>query len=213
MRPHGVVVPARRTAVLAAAAVVWLGSVCVGLGALMQYEGAPGVAAVAPAEWPARSRLPRVDGKATLVMFLHPHCPCSRASLEELDRLLADTASVVVPHVVVLQPAGAPVDWTKTDLWDQAAAIPTVDVTADVDGFESSTFRVSTSGQVVVYDADGRLRFSGGITASRGHAGDNDGRATIAALLTGASDRRLPRATPVYGCSLVDPRHADQVVE
>src|SRR5262249_29389521 len=141
------------------------------------------------------------------------HCPCSRASLEELDRLLADTAELVVPHVVVLKPPDVPEDWNRTDLWDQAAAIPTVDVTADVDGFESSVFHASTSGQVVLYDAEGRLRFSGGITASRGHAGDNDGRATIAALLTGPGGRRLPRATPVYGCALADPRGADQRVE
>ena len=45
--------------------------------------------------------------------------------------------------------------------------------------------RSKTSGQVVVYDAKGALLFSGGITAARGHMGDNAGRDRITALLRG----------------------------
>jgi hypothetical protein len=52
----------------------------------------------------------------------------------------------------------------------------------------------------MVYDAGGALLFSGGITGSRGHAGDNAGRSSIVALLN-----RLPgthTSTNVFGCSL-----------
>ncbi|HTN03085.1 MAG TPA: hypothetical protein VL132_14455, partial [Planctomycetaceae bacterium] len=48
--------------------------------------------------WPADSQLPRVPGRPMVVVFLHPRCPCSRATLEELSRLMtriADRASVL----------------------------------------------------------------------------------------------------------------------
>jgi len=65
---------------------------------------------------------------------------------------------------------------------------------------EARRFGVETSGQTLLYDAGGRLIFSGGITGSRGHAGDNAGEAALVALLTsGQADRR---ATSVFGCPL-----------
>ena len=70
-------------------------------------------------------------------------------------------------------------------------------------GIESRRFGAATSGQALLYAADGRLLFAGGITESRGH------RATTRAA------RRSPRSswsggsgraghTPVYGCPLFD---------
>ena len=42
------------------------------------------------------------------------------------------------------------------------------------------------------------LTFSGGITAARGHQGDNDGRRSVLASLAGTATG-LPM-TPVFGC-------------
>jgi len=58
-----------------------------------------------------------------------------------------------------------------------------------------------TSGYVLLYDRSGQLRFRGGITAGRGHAGDNAGEDAVVALVTGRPASR--QQTPVYGCSLV----------
>jgi hypothetical protein len=44
------------------------------------------------------------------------------------------------------------------------------------------------------------LIFSGGLTGSRGHAGDNAGRASVIALLDHGTPSR--RSTSVFGCSL-----------
>jgi len=63
---------------------------------------------------------------------------------------------------------------------------------------------VTTSGHVVLYDADGKLVFNGGITSSRGHSGDNAGRAAITKLVHHES-AAVPEA-PVFGCSLLDPK-------
>jgi hypothetical protein len=53
-----------------------------------------------------------------------------------------------------------------------------------------------------MYDRDGRLLFQGGITISRGHAGDNPGRSALVALLNHELVSEVE--TPVYGCSLFD---------
>ena len=57
-----------------------------------------------------------------------------------------------------------------------------------------------TSGQTLLYDEDGRLAFSGGITGARAHAGDNLGRQSLVALLNREPAKRS--ATNVFGCPL-----------
>jgi hypothetical protein len=184
--------------------VLWMLTVCTGLVVLQNYENRPGLAATPPSRWPAGSHLERAAGRATLVMLVHPGCPCSRASIEELDRIMARSQGLVSAHVLFFKPREFAEGWEKTDLWQKAAAIPGVEPRRDDDGAEASLFRAATSGQVVLYDASGALRFSGGITPSRGHAGDSEGRQGILALLTANEAPRRAR-TPVFGCSLRDP--------
>jgi hypothetical protein len=191
-----------RSALIAGLAAVWLGAACAGLGLVAAYANRPGIDARAPRRWPEGSRLVRDPTRANLVMLVHPGCPCSRASLEELDRMLARSRGRVAAHVVFLKPSELPDGWERTDLWQRAASIPGVRVWRD-DGGEVARFGAATSGQVVLYDATGALLFSGGITPSRGHEGDNAGRDTVVALLEGR--RESTTRTPVFGCSLRDP--------
>ena len=72
----------------------------------------------------------------------------------------------------------------------------------DEGGVEASRFGAATSGQAILYDGDGRLVFSGGITAARGHFGDNAGSQALARLLIDGMPSR-PH-TPVFGCALFD---------
>jgi hypothetical protein len=182
--------------------VVWLLSVSAGLAALWVYARAPGVAAAPPERWPADSGIAPAPDRATLVMLVHPHCPCSRASIEELSRLMAHADGRVAVHILFLKPSDFPEGWEKTDLWRSAAAIPGTTIRSDPDGVEAARFHAATSGQVILYDAGGRLVFSGGITDARGHAGDSAGRAAIASLIRGAA---AAPSTPVFGCALRDP--------
>jgi len=135
-------------------------------------------------------------------MFAHPRCPCTRASIGELESLLARCAGQVSAHIVFLKPAGVDEHWLKTDLWRRAAAIPGVTVHTDDGGVEARRFRSETSGNVLLYDQTGRLLFQGGITMSRGHAGDNPGRNAIIALLQ--HEKPQQSRTPVFGCSLFE---------
>jgi hypothetical protein len=115
----------------------------------------------------------------------------------------------LVTTILLLRPTDAPEGWERTSLWHAAASIPGVTVVADNDGAESRRFGAATSGQALLYAADGRLLFAGGITESRGHGGDNAGRSAIVSLvrsgsaLLGAGQPELQ--TPVYGCPLFDP--------
>jgi len=175
----------------------WAVLVLSGFAVLNSYSYNPGAPGTPPARWPAGSTIPWRPDKVNLVMLAHPECPCTRASLGELDRLLTATPGQVAAQVVFSKPFADP---KATDLWDIAASIPGVRVSWDQDGREAALFGASTSGQVVVYDARGDLVFSGGITASRGHSGDNLGRSSILSAV--ATGRPLRSTTPVFGCSL-----------
>src|SRR5690606_38714408 len=90
--------------------------------------------------------------------------------------------------------------WERTDLWQHAVRIPGVTVQADPAAAMARVFAVQTSGAVLVYSPDGRLRFAGGITGSRGHEGGNAGTIAVSALVSGCES--CTSATPVYGCGL-----------
>ena len=176
-----------------------------GMGILWRYSLTPGAAGNPPALWPAQSRLARKSGSPTLVMVVHPHCPCTRASIGELEILMAQTRGRLDASVIFLKPPGFSDNWTKTSLWHNAAAIAGVSVVVD-DGREARLFGAATSGQTMVYDRSGRLLFSGGITATRGHYGDNAGASAIAALLEQPTMPHDGGKTAVYGCALFAPR-------
>ena len=177
-----------------------------GSWALMRYENTPGAVARTPDQWPVSTAIPRRPGETTLVLFAHPLCPCSRASMEELAQIVAQCRGRVTPHVLFLKPAGT--DWTSTFLTQAAAEIPDVHVLLDEGGREARRFAAQTSGQVVLYDAQGKLIFSGGITASRGHSGDNAGQSAIVSLLNAGTAKR--DRTLVFGCSLFTPAKTEQ---
>ena len=169
---------------------------------MVAYANSPGTAGSAPENWPASSPVPRDARHSTLVMFIHPHCPCSRASIGELALLMAHSQGLVNAHVFFLKPAEMPEDWVLTDTWREAAAIPGVSVHRDDAGSEARLFHVETSGDLVLYNAKGKLAFHGGITAARGHSGDNAGRSAVQALLL--QEPPGTNHTPVFGCSLFE---------
>lgn len=185
---------------LAGSIMAWLAIVGSGLFFLLKYENTPGAAANSPTAWPSASSMSLAANGYTLVMLVHPHCPCSRASIGELALLMADARGPVSASVFFLKPDGFSDDWEKTDLWQSAASIPGVKAIVDNGGEEVKRFNAATSGQTLLYDASGELVFSGGITASRGHSGDNAGRSAIEAIVNGETVDNV--GTPVFGCPL-----------
>ncbi len=167
---------------------------------LMRYKGQAGEIGKPAEFWPAESRLMRARHQSNLVLVLHPHCPCSTASLAELARIMAAAGARLAGHVVFVRPGGTSPGWGRTGLWRDARALPGVTVLEDPDGAEANRFGARTSGQAVLYDQSGRLRFRGGITPARGHEGPSAGRDAVLAVL----DKDAPRVVrcDVYGCPL-----------
>jgi hypothetical protein len=190
----------RRALIWTVAIAVWFASAGTGLFWLMAYDNTPGVGADAPDRWPVGSALTRDPEAPTLVMLAHPRCDCTRASLGELEELLARVKVKPRTFVVFIKPGGTAGGWEQSGTWEQAKRIQGVTVVRDDDGAEARRFGVQTSGQTLLYDARGTLLYSGGTTGSRGKPGENAGRADLVALVDGA---RRPRATrPVFGCPL-----------
>jgi hypothetical protein len=148
----------------------------------------------------------KASDRATLLVFAHPRCPCSRATMAELARLLARTGDSLDARVILYHPANTPADWASGELWSKAASSPGVRVVDDEDGREAKRFDAETSGTTLLYDRAGALRFHGGITAARGHEGESAGAESIARwVIAGAAVAR----TPVFGCAIWDEARID----
>jgi hypothetical protein len=185
---------------------VWLIAVVAGSAILWNYAGTPGAAARQD-EWPRESRITLSPHSKTLVMFVHPHCPCTRASMAELERVVAQCnggaapeENRVTPWIVFYKPSDKTAGWERTDLWRTAESIPGAHVFCDEDGVEAKRFDAKTSGQTFVFGPTGERLFAGGITGSRGHEGDNAGQSAVVQIAReGAS---VCRETPVFGCPI-----------
>src|SRR5262245_30351063 len=104
---------------------LWLLVVGAGMFVLLDYANTPGRAGMAAARWPDAAG--RAGGRAKLVMALHPHCPCSRASIGELALIMARCQGRLTACVLFVGPAELGPGWMHTDLWESAMAIPGVE--------------------------------------------------------------------------------------
>lgn len=180
---------------------VWGLAIAFGMQRIWAYAGTPGSSSVAPGDWRGSHLVNPRSGRYTLIMFIHPHCTCTQASLAELQEVsnrFADTLSV---WVLVHQPPGAGADWESTPNVERARKMRNVKVAIDVGGTEAKRFGAETSGHVLLYGVDGALQFSGGITGARGHVGDNEGLRSVIAIIGGAS---APHTHPIFGCGFHD---------
>ncbi len=202
MQEHWVSERMKRAALLALSVLTWAFAVVVGFLLLIGYETTAGGVGPARPCWPTGSGLRPEPGRANLLVFLHPRCPCSRATLDELAKVLTHCPDRAAVWVVFVRPPGFAAGWERTALWERAASLPGVRVLADGGGVEARRFGAATSGQVLLYGPDGGLLFHGGITGSRGHSGDNPGGDALSARLTRESIGLAE--TPVYGCPLHD---------
>jgi len=187
-----------RRALLYAGLAAWLVMIAGTLTWIWRYKMTPGPPVEAPARWPTTSALAFEPGVANVVMFAHPHCPCTRASMTELGRLADELHDRAKFHVVVLRPDGAEAGFEDGAIKERATALG-ADVFVDVDGREAARFGAAVSGSTVVYASDGALVFRGGITIARGHEGRGPAHDQIVSAIA-ARDRVA--TAPTYGCSL-----------
>src|SRR5437899_2493187 len=76
--------------VVAVFAVAWVSTVGAGLRVLQRYPLPPGRLASPPPQWPAIVPIERSPGHFQLVVFAHPRCSCTRATIGELEWIMAN---------------------------------------------------------------------------------------------------------------------------
>jgi hypothetical protein len=194
-------------ATLVAVIALWAVAVIGGEAWMWRYQLTPGAApAAAPRTWPVDAAVPAHAGKPLLLMVAHPRCACTRASLNELRRLVARFEGLAVKpdlYLSLVVPEGAGANWIDGPVLHNASSIRGVRVAIDPGGRFAARLGATTSGHVLVYGKDGALLFSGGITAARAHEGDSIGQNAIVRALYGAHPP-VDQA-PVFGCGLKSP--------
>lgn len=143
-----------------------------------------------------------------MLLFVHPHCPCTRATIRELQRVLegSQVTADELPDLtlVVTHPPGADADWLTSNTVEKALQLPRAQVFVDSVGTESARFGAVTSGTVMLFSPSHERVFAGGVTASRGHEGDNPG----ATMLRDQLLSKVGTSTvvmPAFGCRLCLP--------
>lgn len=180
-------------------AVLWGLVVLASFVAIAVYAKIPGDHDLPPPKWGDFSPA-FVDGHWRLVMAVHPQCPCSGASLANLERVLTRHAEHVTIDLYVYRPADTPPEWSATALIERAKRIPSLTVRDDVEGVIARKFGIQTSAGLVLYSPAGEPVFYGGVTPSRGHEGGCEGLSAIEDALEGRPVK--VDHFPVYGCPL-----------
>ena len=183
---------------LCAGFAAWIVVVGYGFSAVWAYAMTPGTAATAWAQWPSASfSFDRT--RPSLVTVLHPECVCSKATLEEVSRLTTEFTDQLTVFVIVDASATGTDSGAATTLLKRVRGMPGVRLIVDHDGREVERFGAKVSGQTFLYDRDGRLQFSGGVTMSRGHVGPNAGTEAIRHVL---QSKPAASTAAVFGCVL-----------
>ncbi len=201
-------------------AVVSAWALLVGAGMWWQFraDSTPGAQGNAPAMIPVISGVPGDTPGPTLIMAIHPRCPCSVASLHELERVHNAEGNTPL-RIILLVGTPEPVD----DEWREAvervrASATFAHVVLDAGGRQAEILGMKTSGSTCLYDAGGRLIFSGGLTVARGVEGASVASDRLIELLHTTFGKSTPGVaregvkTPVFGCELVSPACNNPVV-
>jgi hypothetical protein len=194
--------PTGKSVVMAGGVAIWLLVTGLGLWTLTARSFVPGTSGDPKLAWPATSELRRNVGGFTLVVALHPECPCSQATLEELDSIVAQCPDRLSVGVICMPYSNVAEPVERSRIWLRAQRISGVTIVKDLRGAEVRRFAAETSGETRLYGPEGELLFHGGITASRGHVGDNPGRAAILDFVNHGAHTRVPVTTPAFGCAL-----------
>ena len=193
---------ARKLLVTRLMMVAWLPVVAAGFWGFSSQAFVPAAHGEPPSTWPAGNGFEAAAGRYSLVVALHPECPCSSATLEELEKIMIKTEGRVQAYALYTDYADLPQPVGDTRNWRRAARIPHTSRILDDEGAQVRRFAALTSGEVRLYGPEGGLRFRGGITGSRGHAGENPGSLAVRDIVLEMCGASTPVATPVFGCPL-----------
>jgi len=184
---------------LAFGVALWIGGITAGFCALQRYSVTDGQARTPGDTTGVFFAAHRQPGRALLVMAVHPLCPCTRASLDELGDLLARSRGACDALLLQYHPLDGTPDWPVDSSPRKLGGVE-VQVLLDRGGKTAAELGAETSGHVVFVDAKGVVRFHGGLTIARGHHGRAAAQDAILELLGGGHPAIV--SAPVFGCAL-----------
>lgn len=164
-----------------------------GILGLSFYANTPSVERLVGTVWNEDLLGTKGEGK-TLVYFIHPNCPCTLASNFELQRVLQQN----YPELNIVSVIRSENRSIESPINGRTIY--------DTNGEISSELGINTSGHVVLYDKNGLAIYSGGVTPSRGHRGNNFGSSSLINLLadttTSSNNTQNLISFFTYGCKL-----------
>ncbi|HZW06526.1 MAG TPA: hypothetical protein VFF65_05335 [Phycisphaerales bacterium] len=196
---------------LAVAIAGWCVVVAACSAALHLWSRQPGGSDSPPAVMPQSLHHYQTPGRPTLLVALHPRCPCSRATVANLQRALRapDRRCTVVAFIYA--PRGEV--WTDTDLVARLSSLPDLQKVIDPEGAAAASLGMHTSGHVVAYNDAGVLAFTGGVTPSRGEEGDCPSLDALIGAITPSGDPATSQSgfagASVFGCPLCNQTQTD----
>jgi hypothetical protein len=181
-------------------AVAWTAASVLSWSLLLSHTYQPVVATGGINEWPSSLEPTDRDGRIRVILFAHPLCPCTRATIAELDEALGSRRTNVNTTIVFVTAGLA-----EPDIYDSptvAAARRLLNVTLRFEDNTAFASRIgaTTSGELFVFDGAGKRVFHGGITAGRGHRGRSPGRERFEQALEGILVDH--EESPLFGCRL-----------
>ena len=100
----------------------WVAVLFVTFATMRRYEFTPGADPAAPKSWPMQSQVTRPLGHSSLLVFAHPLCRCTDATLEELAKVARSAGPDIDITVLFFSPDGAGTEWRKSKSVQDAAA-------------------------------------------------------------------------------------------
>jgi hypothetical protein len=179
---------------------LWLLLALIGGVLLMSYERTPGVPSAIGLTDHRELGVAISTDRPTLIVVIHPHCPCSQATATEMGELLTLCGGRLDLIVFLNQPDSCETSWANSVLTTRVEQLPGVRVVPDVGGRLSAKLGATTSGHAVLYGPDRRILFAGGLTPGRGINGETIGRQAILAAVAG-SELTMSEAS-TFGCPL-----------
>lgn len=180
------------------AGTAWGCGLGLGMLAMVRFELQAGKAGTPPSYLPSVVAPPAERAAGTVIVFIHPECACSQATLTNLRDIASELPSA--RFVVEFESEGKSAHAIlSSSNYRLAADIRSAEIEIDY-GTKAKVFHAQTSGETFVYSPAGELLYSGGITASRGEPGSNVGLDAIVDCLRHRSPK--VRHMPTFGCAL-----------
>ncbi len=147
------------------------------------------------------------DGDSpTIILFYHPKCPCTFATIRCLERLSTNFRTQPQIHAFAYRPQDESDTWIDSRSTRVLRNLEDIRIHPDIDGERFRRFGVRVSGHILIYDKNCDLTFSGGITPFRSHEGD----CRASQQFVRCANDEIDECTrwPVFGCVVCE--HAEE---